>query len=242
MPRHKRGQENAVIRHLPGVCVRHYEAMNAPISFASWEPIVDLSSDVVVGGELLCAYPHPTHSRAWRTWYAHVGAVAAQAGLTGLCSVNVDTHQILDKSLVRALLGAFAEAPRDIEWHIEWTERGSHDQIEDAACVLTALRDRRADIGLVIDDVGAGQDGLRRIALTTPDLIKIDRHLLVRARQYRETRSIIQHVASIGRDIGAQTICEGIETEDDRVLARDLGVHWGQGYLWPARPLWRVCA
>lgn len=216
--------------------------MNAPTQFASWEPIVDLASDVVVGGEVLCARPHPINPDAWHAWYAHIGAVAAQAGLTGLCTINVDTHQILDERLMQALLGAFAEGPADIEWHIEWTEHGSDEHIETAASTLTALRDRRIDIGLVIDDVGAGQDGLRRIALTAPDIIKVDRHLLVRAHQHSSARSIIEHLASIGRDIGAQTICEGIETEDDRVLAREMGINWGQGYLWPARPLMRVAA
>jgi EAL domain-containing protein (putative c-di-GMP-specific phosphodiesterase class I) len=220
--------------------VRHDGPMNAPIPFASWEPFVDLSADVVVGGELLCAHPHPTNRPAWRAWYAHVGAVATLAGLTGLCTVNIDTHQILDKRLVQALLGAIEQSPATIDWHIEWTERGSHHYIEAAATILTALRERRADIGLAVDDVGAGQDGLRRIELTAPDLIKIDRHLLVRARDHRMARSIISHVASLGRSIGAQTVCEGVETESDRALARDLGVDWGQGYLWSARPLLRV--
>lgn len=213
--------------------------MNTAIAFASWEPIVDLASALVIGGEVLCARPHPVSAYAWRAWYKQVGVVAAQAGLTGLCTVNVDTHQILDKQLVQALLGAFAEAPAAIEWHIEWTERGSHHHIETAASILTALRERRADIGLAVDDVGAGQDGLRRIELTAPDIIKIDRHLLVRARKYRTARSIIEHVASLGHSIGAHTVCEGIETEDDRALALELGVDWGQGYLWPARVLMR---
>lgn len=216
--------------------------MNASVPFASWEPIVDLASDIIVGGEVLCAHPHPLNPDAWRAWYARVGLVVAQAGLSGLCTVNVDTHQILDKRLMQAVLGAFSEAPTDIEWHIEWTERGSDEHIEAAASALTALRDRRNDIGLAVDDVGAGQDGLRRIALTAPNLIKIDRHLLVRARHHRMTRGIITDVASIGRRIGAQTICEGIETEEDRILARDLGVDWGQGYLWSARPLMRGAA
>ncbi len=222
--------------------MRHDGFMNAPIPFATWEPIVDLTSDVIVGGEVLCAHPHPTSARAWRAWYMHVGTVVTQAGLSGLCTVNIDTHQILDKRLVQSLLNAIAESPATIDWHVEWTERGSHHHIEAAASILTALRDQRADVGLAVDDVGAGQDGLRRIELTAPDLIKIDRHLLVRARDHRMARSIISHVASLGRSIGAQTICEGIETEEDRALVRALGVDWGQGYLWPARPLMRVCA
>ena len=213
--------------------------MNASIPFASWEPIINLATNAVIGGEMLCAHPHPRDPYAWRAWYTHVGLVATQAGLSGLCTINVDTHQILDKGIVRALLGAFAEAPAGVRWYIEWTERGSHRHIEAAARILASLRDRRLDIGLVVDDVGAGQDGLRRIALTEPNIIKIDRHILTRARDYRMARTIIEHIAAIGRNIGARTICEGLETESDRGLAHDLGVDWGQGYLWPARHLMR---
>lgn len=213
--------------------------MNASIPFATWEPIVDLASDVIVGGEILCVHPHPASPRAWRAWYARVGDVVTQADLSGLCTINIDTHQILDQRLMRTLLTAVAKSPATIDWHIEWTERGSHHHIEAAASILTNLRDRRADIGLAVDDVGAGQDGLRRIELTLPDLIKIDRHLLVRAHQRKSARSIIEHVASIGREIGAQTVCEGIETAADRALVRDMGIDWGQGYLWPARHLVR---
>lgn len=213
--------------------------MNASIPFASWEPIINLGTNAVIGGEVLCAHPHPRGSYAWRMWYTHIGLVATRAGLSGLCTINVDTHQLLDKTIVRALLGAFAEAPAGIEWYIEWTERGSHRHIEAAACILTSLRDRRPDIGVVIDDVGAGQDGLRRIALTQPNIIKIDRYILARARDYRMARSIIEHVAAIGRDIGAKTVCEGLETKSDHGLVHDLGVDWGQGYLWPASHLMR---
>jgi EAL domain-containing protein (putative c-di-GMP-specific phosphodiesterase class I) len=206
--------------------------------FATWEPIVDLASSEVVGGELLCAHPHPADPARWRAWYAQIGLCARDAGLTGFCTVNIDTRQILDKPLVRALLGAFQEAAH-IPWHVEWTERGGRHQVEAAAAAFCALRDR-APIGLVIDDVGAGQDGLHRIALTAPDFIKIDRHIVVRARQYRTARSIIRHVADLGASIGAQTIVEGIESPADRDLVCDCGVLLGQGYLWPARSLTRA--
>ncbi|MHB8252344.1 MAG: EAL domain-containing protein [Acidiferrobacter sp.] len=196
----------------------------------TWEPIVNLETHAVIGGEMLHPAPRPTSATHWRAWYAQVGQLAAQTP-HGWCTINLDSHQITDTRLIRALTGAMREAAH-LDWHLEWTERGRNNLVEKAARAFVVLRDR-LDVGLIIDDVGAGQDGLRRIALTAPDVIKIDRHLLVRAHTYKTARDIIEHIIHLGAAIGADSVLEGIETDTDLALARSLGVPLGQGYLWP---------
>lgn len=196
----------------------------------TWEPIINLETLAVIGGEILHPTPRPTHATHWHAWYAQVDQLAVQVP-GGWCTINLDSCQIMDPRLIQVLAEALRKAPH-LDWYLEWTERGRHQVVESAAQAFVALRDHLG-VGLIIDDVGAGQDGLRRIALTTPDIVKIDRHLLIRAHTHKIARDIIEHIVHISAANGADTVLEGIETETDLTLARSLGVPFGQGYLWP---------
>ena len=39
-------------------------------------------------------------------------------------------------------------------------------------------------------------------------------------------------IQAMAEDLGILTIAEGIETEAQRDLMREIGIDWGQGYLW----------
>lgn len=204
----------------------------SPEPYGFWEPIVELQNQCPVGGEILCRGPQPIGHAAWQQWYATIGTQAATLPPDlGWVSVNLDSDQILDTRLVTTLIASMREAPH-IPWRLEWTERGRGRDIVPAAHAFCRLRDRYG-LPIVIDDVGAGRDGLQRIALTEPQGIKIDRHLLRRAHHHASARHIITHLVSLADSLQAQVILEGIETDDDHQLAQALEIHLGQGYLWP---------
>jgi diguanylate cyclase (GGDEF)-like protein len=86
-----------------------------------------------------------------------------------------------------------------------------------------------------IDDFGAGYAGLNQLARFQPDLLKIDRDLLVDIDASRPKRSIVRGVLEVCRDLGITPLAEGVETMAEYAVLRDMGLRLFQGYLF-ARP------
>lgn len=86
-----------------------------------------------------------------------------------------------------------------------------------------------------IDDFGAGHSGLGMLADFQPDIIKLDMAVCRNIHLDRARRAITRSVVSLCRDLDIKLVCEGIETVDEAVALRDLGVRYLQGYLF-ARP------
>jgi EAL domain-containing protein (putative c-di-GMP-specific phosphodiesterase class I) len=86
-----------------------------------------------------------------------------------------------------------------------------------------------------IDDFGAGHSGLSMLADFQPDIIKIDMELTRNIHIDNVRRSIARAIVSLCNDLKISVIAEGVETVDEAVTLRDLGVRLFQGYLF-ARP------
>ena len=86
-----------------------------------------------------------------------------------------------------------------------------------------------------IDDFGAGHAGLNMLADFQPDVLKIDM-ALTRSIHSDEVRDkIVNAIVGLCRSLHISVIAEGIETIDEAVALRALGVRLFQGYLF-ARP------
>jgi EAL domain-containing protein (putative c-di-GMP-specific phosphodiesterase class I) len=86
-----------------------------------------------------------------------------------------------------------------------------------------------------IDDFGAGHSGLGMLADFQPDVIKIDMGLVRSIHADRVRRAIARSIVTLCRELNISVIAEGIETLDEAITMRDLGVRLFQGYLF-ARP------
>lgn len=89
---------------------------------------------------------------------------------------------------------------------------------------------RRHGYGVALDDVGAGYAGLTMLAEMMPDLVKIDRALVVGAARSRSHRSICAALIQIAHDCGKLALAEGIETDAQWRAMTDLGVDLLQGF------------
>jgi len=69
-----------------------------------------------------------------------------------------------------------------------------------------------------------------------PNIIKIDRSLLVNAEQDDQSRAILAAAIGLGHALSARVVVEGIETEAQCELATSLGADLGQGYYY-TRPI-----
>lgn len=98
------------------------------------------------------------------------------------------------------------------------------------------LRELRAKgMHLAIDDLGAGYSNLKYITDLSPDVVKLDRELVRNVGDDRRLFILVEHMVALCEDLGARVVAEGIETESELGALREIGVHYGQGYL-IARP------
>ena len=94
---------------------------------------------------------------------------------------------------------------------------------------------REERFGVALDDVGAGFSSLSVLAALRPDYVKLDRSLLHNVDTNAGNALIAGKLLEIVRDLGLQSIVEGIETEKELDWARAHGANYVQGYLL-ARP------
>lgn len=88
---------------------------------------------------------------------------------------------------------------------------------------------------IAIDDFGAGYGGLKMLSVLEPDFVKIDRHFFKDTAKSNINYNLIDSIATACHRIGIDVIAEGIETENDLKICREIGINLGQGYLL-ARP------
>ena len=104
---------------------------------------------------------------------------------------------------------------------------------------MDSLRER--GVRLAVDDVGAGQIEMWHILRLDPEIIKLDRNLVADQENVRRNNALIRGITTMARDLGIMVVAEAIETEAERRRLLDLGVEFGQGFLFgrPEPLLWK---
>jgi EAL domain-containing protein (putative c-di-GMP-specific phosphodiesterase class I) len=83
---------------------------------------------------------------------------------------------------------------------------------------------------IALDDVGAGHSNLNRIPLLKPDLLKVDRYLVQHIHLEFHKQEVFKSLVGLAHKIGALTLAEGIETEEEAQTVMELGVDLIQGF------------
>ncbi len=155
-----------------------------------------------------------------------------------LLFVNIEPDAVADPQLRDATFSSLlAEGPLTPERVIlEITERSA---IVDFSAFRSTLEYLRAlGFGVAVDDAGAGYGSLQCLAEVRPEWLKVDLSL-VRGCDSDETRcGLIESLAVFAEKMGVGLIAEGIETREELDTLRELGVRYGQGFLFslPVEP------
>lgn len=136
-----------------------------------------------------------------------------------------------EERLVRIVDGA--HVPRAcIE--IEVTE--SAFVVNEEAVIGKLVSLKRCGFRLAMDDFGTGYSSLNLLRKLPIDVLKIDRSFLYEDAETGRTRAVLKGVVDMADDLGLTTVCEGVETEEQVAMLRDLGCDVGQGYVY-SKPL-----
>ncbi|WP_375289803.1 EAL domain-containing protein [Qipengyuania sp.] len=203
------------------------------------QPIVSLTDGRQVGAECLARFPDASQ-RGPDMWFneaAEIGrgvelellavrkamASAAHAAPGTYVSVNVSPDSVMS-GLLEPMLAGYTRH----NLVIELTE---HQMVADFAALRDALARLAPHARIAIDDVGAGYAGLRHLVDLRPDLLKLDMGLTRHVHADPARRALAGAMVQFAEDIGCSLVAEGIENEDERRALADLGVTYGQGYL-----------
>lgn len=89
---------------------------------------------------------------------------------------------------------------------------------------------RHENVGVALDDLGSGFSGLEWLGELNPDLIKIERAIVNRAPESDMHAEIAQSLIELGQSRNIRVLAEGVETEAEHRMMRDLGVDLVQGF------------
>lgn len=221
-----------------------------------YQPKVNLDKEQIVGFEALVRWQHPDLGRIppdkfitlaeetkmivplgeWIMEEAFNQSKQLQALRTVpiTIAVNLSAVQLESSELipfVKALIEKTGIDPATIE--MEVTESAFADRIE----MISTLRQLR-ELGFVvsIDDFGTGFSSFSYIKEFPAETVKIDMSFVRDIETSENSRAIIRAIVTIADTAGMNVIAEGIETQGQAEIVKQLGCREGQGYLY-SRPI-----
>jgi diguanylate cyclase (GGDEF)-like protein/PAS domain S-box-containing protein len=228
---------------------------------AHFQPIVDIATGVPSGFEALMRMRHP---RKGLLSPAGIICVAEETGTIGqignliledamanlarmsrlpgmedtYVAVNFSPLQFEPGLLARlaGLIGRHGIAPSRLV--IEITEAVlMHDNPE----IRTILNDlHNLGCRIALDDFGTGYSSLSYMSRFPVDIVKIDQSFIRSLTEQTgdigsKSRMLVEGISAISHKMNCKVVAEGVETEEQRALLRQMGIDYAQGYLF-SRP------
>ncbi len=205
----------------------------------AYQPVVRIDTGAHVGDEALARWQHPEHGTLMPGRFIPIAeatgtivrlgdwlldrAVAdvAAGGHDRTVGVNVSAVQMLQADLP-------AEVALALEKHRVDPARLVVEITESAILPDSArLRDQLAELRqmgalVAIDDFGSGYSSIGYLDWIPVDVVKLDRAFLLGSLD-RRRRNLVAATAQLVRSIGARSLAEGIETDEQWDVVREAG-------------------
>jgi EAL domain-containing protein (putative c-di-GMP-specific phosphodiesterase class I) len=147
-----------------------------------------------------------------------------------IMSVNITTKEFSHPNLAKQIGMVLDQAGFDAaNLQLEITETIAMGNPERAASVLSELK--ALGVRLSVDDFGTGYSSLSRLQQFPVDSLKIDRAFISRMDSDAESRTIVEIIMMLAKNLGLKTVAEGTETEEQVNQLRILGCGFAQGYF-----------
>jgi len=112
---------------------------------------------------------------------------------------------------------------------VEMTETAEIEDVAEASRTAAVLRS--LNVPFCLDDFGAGAIDIRLLRALTPNIVKLDGSYIPGVTQGGREHALVAGMVEIARGAGAEIVAERVETEAEADALRQLGVHYGQGWL-----------
>ena len=150
-------------------------------------------------------------------------------------SINVSSQQLNQgnlEALIASCTRQYAIASSQIE--LELTESCMMDDTEAISAELSSLQ--RLGIKLLVDDFGTGYSSLSQLQKLDLDILKVDQSFTAELGKQHESKVLFRAIVSMAHALNMTTVAEGVETQEQLDLLRELGCDEVQGFF-ISRPL-----
>lgn len=219
------------------------------------QPIVDVAGRVL-GAEALVRWIHPTDGflspAAFIPVFEKNGMIAQVDKHMWRCacealarwkderpdlfiSINISPKDFYFMDVaaeLRAIVAEFGIEPSRLR--VEITETVMMTDVEHRVEMLKDLR--RDGFIIEIDDFGSGFSSLNMLKDMPVDVLKIDMAFLTNAEDDAKARTIVRNVIQLSKELGIESLTEGVETDAQRRMLTEMGCKLYQGYYF-AKPM-----
>ena len=162
--------------------------------------------------------------RQFVRWQKELGATAPRR-----LAVNLSRGQLAHPAFVatvRDVLAANDMMPAQLQLEVNESLAARDEAVQ---ARLHALKD--LGLTLALDNFGTAQSSLANLHRLPVDLVKIDRSIVSEAVANAHTRVLIDATVRVAASLNMRTAAEGIETEAQLAVVRQLGCDSGQGFF-----------
>jgi diguanylate cyclase (GGDEF)-like protein len=222
-----------------------------------FQPHLDLQAATVSGAEALIRWNHPEQGillpdafipfaeqhglvRAITRWVL-ASALHASEGLRRIDPAfrlyfNLSAVDFADAAIVDELRAAARRGTSLANIGVELTETVAMLDLGAATRTVRHLQD--LGVRVAIDDFGTGYSALTLLRRLPVDIIKIDRSYTHEVLLDERDAALTEAVIAGGRQLGYETLAEGVESEEQLAWLRARGCRYVQGYaIAPPQPL-----
>ncbi|WP_326514306.1 EAL domain-containing protein [Clostridium intestinale] len=222
-----------------------------------YQPIIDLNSGEVIGGEALIRWNHPIIGNIppmefiplaeesglindidkWvlETVLTHKKEWKEKLNSNIKISINMSGKKVTSDKVIneiRNLLNEMNINPKEIQFEV--TETSIMDDLEHSTYILRKIKE--LGIGIALDDFGTGYSSLTYLKKLPIDIVKLDREFIKSVINKESDLVIVEHIINLIHDLNLEIVAEGIEIEEQRLILRERKCNYGQGYLF-SRPI-----
>jgi diguanylate cyclase (GGDEF)-like protein/PAS domain S-box-containing protein len=148
--------------------------------------------------------------------------------------VNVSSRELEQPDLPGVVASALADAGLDpADLVLEITESGLLERTQRPASVLRAIK--ATGVRIALDDFGTGYSSLSYLERFPIDELKLDRAFVARLDRGGDDPVLVRAILDMAHALGLIVVAEGIETDEQATVMRELGCERAQGYAL-ARP------
>jgi diguanylate cyclase (GGDEF)-like protein len=163
-------------------------------------------------------------ARAWR-----------DQGLRMRVAINLSAHQLRQRDLPQHIAAALTR--HQINPDLLTCEITESVAMEDTEATMRFFSDLDAvGVHISIDDFGSGYSSLAYLRKLPAGELKIDRSFVLDLASSEEARKIAGAVVQLAQALKLKVVAEGVETEEQYQILRELGCDELQGFLF-AKPM-----